>query len=185
MSETALTPAETDELQRLHEQARSRSHYQVLEVPDSASPDDIQEAFYKLSRKWHPDRFFRRDIGSQNQLIEEVYVAITEAYRTLTDRNLRLAYDRKLREDARLEHGDPLSTGVREAGAPGQALGGVDDHGEVPVGVRRHERVVVEADGRGDAVRQPPATQQLLARFAVIRLHVEPFVFHEARAGRP
>ena len=106
-SQSDLTPAEIDDLHRLQEMAQSKSHYMVLGVSSRAKQDDIQEAFYELSRKWHPDRFFRRDLGHHSKVIEEVFVAITEAYRTLSDQELRLAHDRKLREDARQDEQEP------------------------------------------------------------------------------
>ena len=98
MSSSALSPEELDALHHLQKMAQGESHYSVLGIPTSTDQDGIQEAFYRLSRKWHPDRFFRRDIGDNALVIEEVFVAITEAYRTLCDSELRLAHDRMLRE---------------------------------------------------------------------------------------
>ena len=33
-----------------------RTYYEVLELPVSASQEEIREAFRRLSRKYHPDR---------------------------------------------------------------------------------------------------------------------------------
>ncbi|TXH54783.1 MAG: hypothetical protein E6Q89_07600 [Bacteroidia bacterium] len=33
-----------------------RTYYDALELPVSASQDDIRESFRRLSRKYHPDR---------------------------------------------------------------------------------------------------------------------------------
>jgi curved DNA-binding protein CbpA len=112
-SSSGLNPADVDELHRLQEMAQSKSHYKVLGISSRSKQEDIQEAFYELSRKWHPDRFFRRDLGPQTKIIEEVFVAITEAYRTLSDQELRLAHDRKLREDERKQE----ENGAGEQGA--------------------------------------------------------------------
>ena len=36
-------------------QAR-RNHYQILEVPHAASPDEIKKAFREKAKRFHPDR---------------------------------------------------------------------------------------------------------------------------------
>ena len=103
MASSDLKPSELDELNRLEQLARNSSHYELLQIQQVAETADIQNAFYELSRKWHPDRFFRRDIGDKAQIIEEVFVAITEAYRTLSDAEMRRVYDRKLREEGKVQ----------------------------------------------------------------------------------
>jgi molecular chaperone DnaJ len=62
--------------------------YSVLEVPRTASDDDIKKAYRKLAMKYHPDR----NDGSKDA--EEQFKAITEAYDVLRDPQKRAAYDR-------------------------------------------------------------------------------------------
>ncbi len=64
-----------------------RDYYEVLEVPRSASPDDLKAAFRQLARQYHPD-------VSQEPDAEERFKEINEAYAVLSDADRRAAYDR-------------------------------------------------------------------------------------------
>lgn len=61
--------------------------YQALGVSRTASQDDIQRAYRKLARKYHPD--VNKDPGA-----EERFKAISEAYDVLSDPDTRARYDR-------------------------------------------------------------------------------------------
>ena len=63
-------------------------YYAVLDVPRTASDDDIKKSYRKLAMKYHPDR----NNGSKEA--EERFKEITEAYDVLRDPQKRAAYDR-------------------------------------------------------------------------------------------
>jgi molecular chaperone DnaJ len=62
--------------------------YAVLEVPRTASDEEIKIAYRRLAMKYHPDR----NSGSKDA--EERFKSITEAYDVLRDPQKRAAYDR-------------------------------------------------------------------------------------------
>jgi molecular chaperone DnaJ len=62
--------------------------YQVLDVPRTASDEDVKKAYRKLATRWHPDRHN----GSKEA--EEKFKEITEAYDVLRDPEKRSLYDR-------------------------------------------------------------------------------------------
>ncbi|MBN2550944.1 MAG: molecular chaperone DnaJ [Anaerolineales bacterium] len=64
-----------------------RDYYEILEVPRSASPDDLKAAFRRLARQYHPDVNNEPDA-------EEKFKEINEAYAVLSDPEKRAAYDR-------------------------------------------------------------------------------------------
>jgi len=64
-----------------------RDYYEVLELPRSATPEDIKKAFRKLALQYHPDRNRNEDAG-------ERFKEINEAYQVLSDSQRRAAYDR-------------------------------------------------------------------------------------------
>lgn len=59
------------------------NYYQILGVSESASQEDIKQAFRKLAMKNHPDRG-----GDTNE-----FQRISEAYETLSDPNKKAEYD--------------------------------------------------------------------------------------------
>ena len=97
MSDHDLTPAEQRAIKGLLQFNTDGDLYALLGVSPDAERNEIREAFYECSRQWHPDRFFQRELGEFEEPIESLFVAITNAYRLLTNRTTRAEYDRSQR----------------------------------------------------------------------------------------
>ncbi|MBZ6139509.1 MULTISPECIES: J domain-containing protein [Streptomyces] len=65
----------------------ARDFYEVLGVSRTASQDEIQQAYRKLARRYHPD--VNKDPGA-----EERFKDLNEAYSVLSDPKTRARYDR-------------------------------------------------------------------------------------------
>lgn len=61
-------------------------YYEILGVERDASPQDIQRAYRKLARQWHPD-------VNQDPEAEETFKRVNEAYETLSNPKKRAEYD--------------------------------------------------------------------------------------------
>src|SRR5262245_61411553 len=72
-----------------------QTHYQILGVASTATPEEIKKRFRELARKYHPD--VNRDKSGSHQ----AFVRITEAYQVLSDPLRRADYDLMLRDRAR------------------------------------------------------------------------------------
>jgi curved DNA-binding protein CbpA len=94
MGKDSLTEEERAVLKRLHVFATEGNHYRLLDVPPDADPDSIRAAYYDISRAWHPDRHYRRDLGDLKVSIEFIFVHITKAYKVLSDPESRRRYNR-------------------------------------------------------------------------------------------
>ena len=70
------------------------SHYDILGVSPTAGPDEIRRAYYEASRRFHPDRYFQKNLGSFRARIERLYRRVNEASSVLSDQERRAAYDR-------------------------------------------------------------------------------------------
>ena len=58
--------------------------YRLLGLPYRCDEKSIKRAYFKLSREFHPDRFFRRNLGSYRPEIEKLFKAIQRAYENLS-----------------------------------------------------------------------------------------------------
>jgi len=94
-----LTQKEQILIGQLYSSLEKSSHYILLGVPEDATSKQIRTAYYSLSRHWHPDRFFRKEVGDFGPQIESIFSAVTEAYQTLSNDARRSAYNRELEKE--------------------------------------------------------------------------------------
>ena len=66
-----------------------KNYYTILRITPSATQDDIKQAYYKLSKLYHPDT-------NQSEKAHEYFTAINEAYNVLGNLPDRRKYDRGL-----------------------------------------------------------------------------------------
>jgi hypothetical protein len=73
----------------------SKNYYALLDVPATATLDDIKRSFRREIAKYHPDKV--QHLGQEFQEIAAVKAAeLTRAYTTLSDEALRAEYDESL-----------------------------------------------------------------------------------------
>jgi len=66
----------------------SRPYHELLGVPVGADAKVVKRAYFKLSKEFHPDRYFRRQIGPYNQRLERIFKKVLEAHEILSDPEL-------------------------------------------------------------------------------------------------
>jgi curved DNA-binding protein CbpA len=91
----------------------AKDYYEVLDVPRLATGDEIKDAYHKLARQYHPDRFHQGD-SSLRAEIGSAFARIAQAYETLSDSGQRAAHDRK----RTLAPGPATPEQKKESGAP-------------------------------------------------------------------
>ena len=74
------------------------SYYQLLGVPEDASPAAVRAAFYGKAAELHPDRFPDLTDARVREQLVSIYARIAEGYRILSDARKRAAYDQGLAE---------------------------------------------------------------------------------------
>ncbi|HEV8252256.1 MAG TPA: molecular chaperone DnaJ [Candidatus Limnocylindria bacterium] len=122
--------------------AVKRDYYEVLGVPRDASDEEIKRSFRRAAQRHHPD------IDSSDGA-EQRFKELNEAYRVLSDRQRRTAYDM---------FGHSGVDGVGAGGFEGNFGGGFGPFGDIfdaffggaPAGTRGRRRVVAGADLRYD-----------------------------------
>lgn len=90
----------SEEVRRLilyyHHHLQEVSYYDLFQVGREANTREITNAYYALSKVFHPDRWFRQEIGRHSEHIRTIFRWMNRAYRTLSKANRRREYDRVL-----------------------------------------------------------------------------------------
>jgi curved DNA-binding protein len=74
-------------------------YYKILDVPKTASENDIKNAFRKLARKYHPD------LNPNNEAAKHKFQQVNEANEVLSDPEKRKKYDKYGKD---WEHGEEI-----------------------------------------------------------------------------
>ncbi len=91
-------------------------YHEILGVPADADRKALKRAYFGLSREFHPDRYFRKQLGPFQAPLERVFRKIVEAYELLSDPTARAEIERSLA--AASPHVEPVSA-VPDSAAAG------------------------------------------------------------------
>ena len=71
-----------------YEASLDRPYHVLLGVEPGAEPKVVKRAYFKLSKEFHPDRYFRKEIGNYGERLERIFKKILEAHEILSDPEL-------------------------------------------------------------------------------------------------
>lgn len=84
---SAWSDASPEQIEIVARIRRTKDYYQILSVTKECSEEDVRKAYRKISLKVHPDK--NKATGA-----EEAFKAVSKAFMTLSDAELREKYDR-------------------------------------------------------------------------------------------
>jgi curved DNA-binding protein CbpA len=73
-----------------------RSYFELLGVPRDADGKQIKRAYFALSKIYHPDRYFRANLGDYSMRLDQIFRKLVEAYELLSDPASRAEIERTL-----------------------------------------------------------------------------------------
>lgn len=92
-------PAELqNELRAFEAAGRDVSLYDLLGVTPDADGGTIRRAYLDRSRRYHPDAWFRKNVGEFGPLLSRAFQKLSAAYQVLSDEDTRADYDRVLKQ---------------------------------------------------------------------------------------
>jgi DnaJ-domain-containing protein 1 len=84
----------------LHAALPFLNYWELLGLARGASKAEIKRAYFRLSKTFHPDQYFRKQLGPFLERISSVFAQLSRAYETLGDDTLRAQYDLALKQEA-------------------------------------------------------------------------------------
>jgi Flp pilus assembly protein TadD len=96
-----LDPATRRRVLLMHRALDRTDHYALLGASRTADRKELKRAYFELASQIHPDRYFRKKLGSFKQRMEIVFGRLTQAHDVLTSKDKRADYDAYLDEQRR------------------------------------------------------------------------------------
>jgi curved DNA-binding protein CbpA len=92
-----------DDMQRQLRDLESRgdrmTHYELLGVPADVDGGAVRRAYLEKSKRFHPDAWYRRELGEFGPLLSKWFQRLAAAYQVLSDEESRNVYDREHKKD--------------------------------------------------------------------------------------
>jgi len=93
-----LPPDLQAELRAFESAGRDVSLYQLLGVAPDSDAASIRRAYLDRSRRYHPDAWYRKNVGEFGPLLSRAFQKLSAAYQVLSDEDARAQYDQKLKQ---------------------------------------------------------------------------------------
>lgn len=106
----------------IHDQLGELSHFDLLGIAPTTDKKIIRRAYHQVSRKFHPDAYYGKDVGKYKSLLDQLFKRARSSYELLTDDPRREAYVQRLlaeraREEAALRQQQETKRAAREEAA--------------------------------------------------------------------
>ena len=87
-------PISRDAIQEAYAALDKQDHYQILGVDKTITPVELKKIYFRLAKRYHPDRHFEPEMADMKTVLEILFTRIHQAYETLSNDLKRNEYDR-------------------------------------------------------------------------------------------
>lgn len=85
-----------DEVKRriitMRRRVRSADYFVLLEVARDVDARDLKRAYFRLSKEFHPDRYYRKNTGPFGPWLAQIFETLSKAFEVLADATSRQRY---------------------------------------------------------------------------------------------
>ncbi|MFO0755437.1 MAG: DnaJ domain-containing protein [Byssovorax sp.] len=96
-----IEPERKRSILELYYRLDDMTYYEVLGVGPDDDKKKVKSAYYAIAPEYHPDRFFRKQLGGYKAKIEAIFARVTLAHDVLSSRQRREEYDAYLEQTNR------------------------------------------------------------------------------------
>ncbi|PIR23596.1 MAG: hypothetical protein COV44_02000 [Deltaproteobacteria bacterium CG11_big_fil_rev_8_21_14_0_20_45_16] len=89
------------------EKSGNDNPFENLDLSVSASDEAVRRSYLELSKRFHPDRFFRKNLGPYRKRVNQLFTIVQKSYERIKNPHDREAEARKLRLKDRVEATTP------------------------------------------------------------------------------
>lgn len=86
------------EISAAHAALEQQDYYQLLGVAREAGPVEIKRAYYRVAKRYHPDRYGDAGFADVIDQLKMLFVRVNTAYHTLSSGERKRAYDLEVAE---------------------------------------------------------------------------------------
>lgn len=79
---------------------RHGTYFDILGVDPSARKRELKRAYFRVSKAFHPDRFYKKQTGSFGPWLTEIFELASKAFSVLSDDRMRRRYEAVLRGES-------------------------------------------------------------------------------------
>jgi hypothetical protein len=90
---SAIPAAQKQRIDEVFAALDRKNAFELLELERGADDRAVKRAYFKLSKEFHPDRYFGRDIGEYKERLGKIFLAVKAAFEVLSDKARRAAYE--------------------------------------------------------------------------------------------
>ncbi len=93
---TDLPPELAQSVDSLYTRLATIDHYTLLELPRTATRAQVRQAFLALAPRFHPDKYFGKNLGAYGAKMQRVFAQLSVAHDTLVNDERRAEYTKTL-----------------------------------------------------------------------------------------
>ncbi len=96
-AESVIDKEVLERIEEMYRKHRDLGYYGILGINEEASDEEIREAYHRVAKEFHPDRYYSLSSESLKEKLNTIFTYATEAYQTLSNAQKKKEYDERNR----------------------------------------------------------------------------------------
>lgn len=97
LDDIGLSAEERERIDVFVEGIDEKDAFALLEISPAADAREVKRAYFRLSKEFHPDRYYGKELGPYRDKLSLIFRAAKGAFELLSDKSRREAYEHSLK----------------------------------------------------------------------------------------